>query len=333
MKLKSLLFLFLVVYLPYAEARRGQISQEEYQRIKENGPWYTGPLLAPSGSIAPLGDLNIEPYVNYFVYTGNYDKNWAPHSEPNFYSVNPQAYIQAGLTSFMDVTIIPQFFYNQTEGVSSTVFGDLAAGLAFQLLYSEKESWLPSIKLILKETFPTGKYQKLSPHKKETDLGGLGSFVTQAGLAFQKGFKLSDNQNLSSRFYFAFSIPSKVPVQGFNAYGGSFDTKGTVYPGSYFTGILGLEFSLTKNWVFALDIDYLYYNRTRFSGEKGHLTTGEIAFTSFTSINQISLAPAIEYNFSTNLGIIAGSWFTVAGRNALRFASGIIALNYYFSSE
>ncbi len=44
---------------------------------------------------------------------------------------------------------------------------------------------------------------------------------------------------------------------------------------------------------------------------------------------QFSIAPAIEYNWNANIGIIFGSWFTLAGKNSTQFTSGVFAFNYY----
>jgi hypothetical protein len=48
------------------------------------------------------------------------------------------------------------------------------------------------------------------------------------------------------------------------------------------------------------------------------------------STSLLTLAPAIEYNFTQTIGVIVGSWFTLKGRNANRFVSAAAALNYYF---
>ena len=45
---------------------------------------------------------------------------------------------------------------------------------------------------------------------------------------------------------------------------------------------------------------------------------------------QLSLAPAIEYNFNENWGVIAGPWFTVAGKNSSAFIVGMLAINIYY---
>jgi hypothetical protein len=92
---------------------------------------------------------------------------------------------------------------------------------------------------------------------------------------------------------------------------------------------VGLEYSLTRNWVLATDVLNTYTNKTWFKGRPGVTASGEPAGIGMHSSNRISLAPAIEYNFSDLFGIIAGCWFTVAGRNSGDFVSGVIAFNWY----
>ncbi|MGB7496511.1 MAG: hypothetical protein WBR26_03835 [Candidatus Acidiferrum sp.] len=45
---------------------------------------------------------------------------------------------------------------------------------------------------------------------------------------------------------------------------------------------------------------------------------------------QTLLAPAIEYNFSAHVGIIAGAEFSVAGRNTSSYIAPQIALSISF---
>lgn len=45
------------------------------------------------------------------------------------------------------------------------------------------------------------------------------------------------------------------------------------------------------------------------------------------NLYELSLAPAIEYNFSENIGIIGGCWFTVEGANTPYFFSSVIQLD------
>ncbi len=120
-------------------------------------------------------------------------------------------------------------------------------------------------------------------------------------------------------------------MKGFNIYGGGYKTRGKVYPGNAFSAILSFEFTFNEHWVFALDNVYTHANKIRFSGNPGFLVPDLVPSTvGGPSTEQLSFAPAIEYNFSSHLGMIAGSWFSAMGRNSLEFRSGIISVIYVF---
>jgi hypothetical protein len=46
---------------------------------------------------------------------------------------------------------------------------------------------------------------------------------------------------------------------------------------------------------------------------------------------QVGLAPAIEYNFSDEVGLIAGSWFTILGRNSYQIVSAIASVTFFLN--
>jgi hypothetical protein len=96
-----------------------------------------------------------------------------------------------------------------------------------------------------------------------------------------------------------------------------------VHPGNTFSSGVGIEVSMTQRWVLATDIVYKMQARTKFQG-----TTVAPVGGGFS--DQLSLAPAIEYNWSPNLGAIVGAWFSVYGRNSPQFASGVCSLTYTF---
>ena len=296
--------------------------------IDSSLPWLVGPLIAPTGVVVPKGHYTIQPFFYILVNTGMYSPNWRPQSTPNFYNASLQFQGIFGMTPWMDFQMNPIVLYNNTQGQSSTCFGDLPLGFDFQLLSDKKCKWFPGIKLGLIETFPTGKYQKLSPKKLDTDEGGLGSFSTQIDLVFYKVYHLSGLHFLSMTMALQYTLYAPVHVKGFNSYGGGFKTRGTVYPGTNVTAILSFEYTFNKNWVFSIDNVYLHSNKTRFSGNPGFTDSGSQAIVGNPSLEQLSFAPAIEYSFNANWGIIAGSWFSAAGRNALVFQSGIISFMY-----
>jgi hypothetical protein len=294
-------------------------------------PWLTGPLIAPIGAIVPYGDFEIESYIYFTTNTGTYNSHWhSVSAEHNFYSLNPQFLCFFGLTPWMDINIVPQFFANWTHGQHSVVFGDLQAALDFQLLDPGYTPYFPGIKFFVRETFPTGPYQRLNPKKLLTDQGGAGTFATSLGLVLYKVYHFGGHYFLSTTYNATYTITTPVHVRGFNTYGGGHGTHGHVLPGNTSQFIVSFEFTLSQNWVLALDNVYTHVNATRFYGTVGTTAPGTPATVGGPSSEQISFAPAIEYNFSSHFGIEAGCWFSAWGRNSTEFRSAVINFDYTY---
>jgi hypothetical protein len=103
-----------------------------------------------------------------------------------------------------------------------------------------------------------------------------------------------------------------------------------VLPGNNLQGIASFELSLSKNWALALDNVYTHTDTTQFFGTPGITFDGELSKDKNPSIEEFSMAPAIEYNFSSHFGMIAGCWFSVCGRNSTEFRSGVINIDYTY---
>lgn len=290
-------------------------------------PWLTGPLIAPAGTVISKGQMDIESYLFVTTNTGIYDEHWHAQSQPNFCTINPLLLSYFGITEWMDFQFDPQIIYNISQGESSVHFGDLILGFDFQVFPADKSKWFPGIKIAVTESLPIGKYQKLNPKKLNTDSSGSGSFETHLQLVFYKAYHIKNLHYLSMTFAFEYEISAPVHVKGFNTYGGGHGTRGKAYPGNELNIILSFEYSLTQHWVLALDNVYTHQDKTRFRGNSG-IIAGTPASVGGPSSEQLSFAPAIEYNFNSAWGIIAGAWVTAIGRNSAEFRSGVIALNY-----
>ncbi len=294
-------------------------------------PWLTGPLIAPTATVVPKGQEQIQYYLYMTTNTGDYNNHWQSHSQPNLLSVNPQIICIFGLTEWMDIQITPQALYNFSQGKSSLHLGDTPIGFDFQLYPADNtSSWAPGVKFTLREIFPTGNYQHLHPSKKGTDLSGAGSFGTNGGLIFYKVYHLKNLHYLSTQLTLCGTVFAPVHVKGFNNYGGGYHTHGKIHPGVFTMAIFSFEYTFNQNWVFALDSVYVHTNRNHFSGAPGVTSTGVPASVGNPSSEQISFAPALEYNFSEEFGIIAGAWVTAWGRNSTQFRSGVINFNFNY---
>lgn len=293
-------------------------------------PWLTGPLLAPAGETVPQGHVNIETYMFYTDDYGIYNSRSKITHIPVATSLSPTLDFSYGLTSWMDMDIVAPYYFNSSEGAHSNGIGDMGLGVGFQILKDKPGAWMPSLRLTLQETFPTGSFKNLDPNDNGSDAMGAGAYQTNVSANFQKGFQFGNGKYLSSRLSFSYTLPTYANVSSFNAYGGVANTHGQVKLGSVFTTDLGLEYTLTRHWAPALDIVYTTNQKNNFSGNPGTTSSGLPANMSFESGESLSLAPAMEYNFNEHVGVIAGSWFSVYGHNKPSFVSGVAALNLYF---
>lgn len=306
-------------------------AEELHEPEVAAGPWFTGPLIAPLGVVVPYGDVAVRSYLYFIAETGAYGQDWqSVGGEENFYTLTAQFQCFFGLTPWCDLNIIPRFFYKTTSNQHFFYPGDLTAGLDFQLMKEDATPYFPGIKFAIREIFPTGNFQYFHPRKLLTDETGEGTFSTQFDLVFYKIFHWRDSCWLSMTWSAQYTIHMPAHVHGFNTYGGGFGTDGKVLVGSDFQGILSFELSLNQNWAFALDSVYRHGDSAQFFGMPGIAFTGTFAEVGRASFEQLSFAPAIEYNFSKSLGVIVGCWFSAAGRNSPVFRSGVVNFQYVY---
>ncbi|MBM3201696.1 MAG: hypothetical protein FJZ56_04730, partial [Chlamydiae bacterium] len=289
-----------------------------FATVDIDAPWFTGPLICPSPHVVPQGHFNLEPYIFYNNIVGSYDNSWKYHAADNIVSnLNFQAVTQIGLLPRMDLTIVPQFYYNLNyDPKNPWAFGDLSMKIGIQLISGSHLGGIPSVKITLGENFPLGKYQFLDDDMGGTDAYGGGSYGTTLGLVAGRLFHFSGAHYLATRGALEATVFSGVNLRGKNAYGGDATTNGKFHPGGLFNLILGGEFSITKHLVLALDVVNVYSLKSTFHG-----TTIEPVGNTKESY-QLSFAPALEWNFTANVGIIGGVWLTAIGANSSAFING-----------
>ena len=162
-------------------------------------PWFTGPIVAPSGYTVKPGHVNIQPFLFINANTGTYNPHWHVESAPNFYNTNFRVQTKVGICDWLDIQCVPQGYYKATQGEHAFAFGDLPMTLNIQLLNSKKEDPWPAIKLGLRVNVPSGKYQKLDPKKLQTDVGGNGNWEPGPVLTMSKLWMLYDIHAIEAR--------------------------------------------------------------------------------------------------------------------------------------
>jgi hypothetical protein len=297
-------------------------SDEPVQKPSESSyePIFAGTLLALfPNNIAP-GDCLVEPYLFAGNVNGIYNSEWE-HKHPFKYFESKLLFlVETGITSWLDIALTVNENYSVSKGRKSFHFGDTQLALGFQILTGNPNTAVPDFRILLFESFPTGKYQHLDPRKNMADVTGSGAFETWITAIIRKIIYLTPRQPISINLNLGYDFPSRVHVKGFNYYGGDVKANGSILPGQQFIGNLGLEYSLTVNWIIGLDIRYVHQNTSHSNHKNIHLSSSE----------EFSLAPCIEYNPSTNFSLEAGVWFSIAGRNNLAFTNGVLTVAWVF---
>ncbi|WP_420420724.1 hypothetical protein [Simkania sp.] len=293
------------------------------------GPWFTGPLLVPAAECNPKGDTSWQPYIFVNNTFGEYDSHWHRQNTPNTWSVTPLIDVTYGLSSFIDIEAVASFVYNYSQGSSAVRLTDWSLFLGFQPLRDTPGTWEPNLRITLQQVFPFGQYKHLNPKKNGTDGTGRGAYQTGVNFTFDKAFHYATNKYFSIRWSLGYLFAFPVHIDGLSVYGGAPDTSGKVFPGQTFIGYLSGEVQITQNWAFACDTEYLITRHDRFSGKPG-TEDGEKALVGNPFSVSISIAPAIEYSYSENFGLIGGVWFSLAGKNASQFFGGVfsVVINY-----
>ncbi len=303
-------------------------AESQFKKSKEMfNPWYTGPLVTPSASMMPPGQANIQPYLfisgNYAAFNKDRESIALPS---NSYQMQVIAPMQMGVTPSTDFVFSPGAVMNWSQNQNGGGFSDLGASYGFSIF--KETLYIPKFKFTISQKFPTGKYKNLSTNGLNLNATGGGSYQTQFCFTAGKVIWWTYPHPMNIRLFFGYNMGTVVNVKNFNAYGGGFGTKGRVRIGNTFTTDLGLEVSLTQRWVAALDVIYTASNATKFHGNPGLNKDGTPASVGNPYNDNLSLAPAIEYNFSESLGILWGVQFSVYGRSSANFVNGQFSVTY-----
>jgi hypothetical protein len=297
--------------------------------------WWTGPMLAPSAATLPRGHFLIEPYLYDVIVVGRYDREGVRRSAARSNGFGSLAYVLYGLVDRVTVGMIPTVGYNTIDGGPSSSgvgLADLTLQGQYRLSQFHESRWIPTTSIVVQETFPTGKYDRLGD--RPTDGLGGGAYTTTLALYSQTYFWLPNGRILRTRLDVSQSFSSSVKIQDVSVYGTGEGFRGQAKPGNSFFADVSFEYSLTRSFVVALDVTYRHTGNTRVTGynisvPRGARNRPSIELDSGYS-DELGLAPAIEYSWSSNLGVLLGVRVIAAGRNTAATVSPAVAINMVY---
>lgn len=322
------LFAWLAITAGMSAAQQTQLDAAVVHQALDDA-WWTGPMLAPSAATLPRGHFLVEPYLYDVIVQGRYDQNGARQSAPSENGFGSLTYMLYGLTNGFTVGLIPTGGYNQvSDGPSSSGIGmgDLTIQGQYRLTQFHEGSRIPAMSFALQETLPTGKYDQLGEHL--SDGMGSGAYSTTLAVYSQTYFWLPNHRILRMRLDVSQGFPNEVKLRDASVYGTSAGFRGNAKPGNSLFADLSSEYSVTRRWVLALDTAYRRNGNTRVSGNNILTSTPTpVAFNTGPS-DSFALAPAVEYSWKHNIGILLGTRLIVAGHNTAATISPAIAINY-----
>jgi hypothetical protein len=297
------------------------------ERESRDDAWWTGPLLAPSAASLPQGHALIEPYVFDIVTTGRIDHSGAHHPAPADQEVGSLTYVLYGLTDRLTIGMIPRFFYLDPAGApnsSGVEVGDLTLQAGYGLTRYQEGSYVPALAFVVDETLPTGRYDRLGG---ASDGVGAGAYATGISVYSQDYFWMPNGRILRTRLDFTYTVSSSANVQGASVYATGAGFYGRAYPGDGVTVDAAGEYSMTRNWVLAVDVVYQYNANTLL---RGSVPGSPVLQTDSGSSYSLGFAPGIEYNWSARAGVLLGVRIISIGRNIATTVTPALAVNLVF---
>ena len=273
--------------------------------------WWTGPMLAASAGTLPRGHVLVEPYL-YNVMT--------PHGN----EYGSLTYLLYGVTDRLTAGLTPTFDYTTVSGglgSSGVARGDTTLIAQYGLSRFHVGSAMPATAVMLEETVPTGRYDNLGS-RPGNGIGG-GAYTTSLGLNTQTYVWLPNRRILRLRLDTMESFSRSVPLQGVSVYGTDANFSGHANPGNTLLVDAAGEYSATRNWVPALDVTYRYAANTALVNAAG-------AVTNLGAQAGFGVAPAIEYSWASNWGVLLGTRFALKGRNVTASTTPAIAINFVY---
>jgi hypothetical protein len=300
----------LVVTMSGSATAADSADVERWSAAIQSARW-TGPMLASNAETLPQGHIYTEPYFYDAIAGGDHH----PGSS-GFY--------QYGLLDELTVGLQPSFATGTNRLGDGMAVGDFKLLSQLRLTHFTPDHRVPTIAIALNELLPTGKHDDLAPDEEGH---GSGSFGTEVGINAQQYFLLNNGRLLRARLNVLKSFYYGAGVTGRSVYGTGADFRGHVRPGSKTTLIGAVEYSLTNEWVLALDVEFDRWDRTTIRGRNGD---APLERRTIPASWNVGFAPAVEYNWSSTTGALLGVWIVPKGHNTSASVTPAIAISRFW---
>ncbi|HEY5850513.1 MAG TPA: hypothetical protein VIT62_07080 [Lysobacter sp.] len=285
---------------------------------------FTGPLVSSSPPL-PKGMLNVEPYLINTQTVGLYDNEGDRHDVDGVADDWQIAVpIQYGATDRLTLGVSLNASYAPDHGSQRHVVAGDTRLFASWRLAQGTGAHRPALTLSLRQNLTTGQHDRLETRRNPVATGS-GANTTTLALDGQAFFL--PRGRLRGRAGVAWRLPgSRAGLHGESAYRTQTGFEGNAELGHGVVANLGAEYSINPSWALATDLVYEYDDDVRVRGRTGQ---AQVDLT-LPSSWRVSIAPAAEYHWSDNTGMIFGALVSLDGRNSAAIVSPQVAINMVF---
>lgn len=288
--------------------------------------WYTGGLTSPSPAF-PKGMFGSEPYLIGSLPAGSYNGKGSIVPGTHSKGISNVEFMKGAITNHLSIQMQPGYSYsspNRKGGRGSGVeFDDLPIDFEYRLT----KDYSPSLSLDLGFQAPSGNYSNLT----DTSQGvGSGAWTLRYGAIFQMVRPFFRHQMRLRVWAMGRTPVTSAHLKNINSYTGDVagmglqGFRGNAHPGPYGNNGFSMEFGITRELLVACDFFQNWASSTRISGYNSNTHTRVNGHTGWSE--SYNVGPALEYNFTGDLGAIIGATLPVAGHNTSRTISPQLAI-------
>lgn len=295
---------------------------------------FTGPLLTPGPAVVPQGEFFAQAYWIYSRTRGVYDDRGDRHTlDAHDSSQLLSLLLSGGITDRLTGELVLNGSRSAQGAQHSDGYriGDSAARLRYQLRAGDALTGGMALAAMLSQSLATGRHDRLG----ENTFNGQGAGVYRTGLSLlgQQVLWMPNGRPLRWRWQTSWSpSPGSVSVVGRSVYGTEPSFRGTLDAGAAVSGALGLEYSINRSWVLALDLTA--------STQSGSMLQGSVADASGqrkmlrqngSRSPAFTIAPAVEYIVNDQIGVLLGVQASLpGGRNSASYVSPQVSMTMTF---
>ncbi|QDH14980.1 hypothetical protein E3E11_02865 [Oecophyllibacter saccharovorans] len=269
--------------------------------------WATGPLYALFPALDEAGQVVFEPYTQFSVPRGSFGpKGHRDPHDPSQASVQAYWFFNYAITDHLTVATYPTWGYSWGghQKASSVEFQDLPVDFEYRFT----DTYAPSLTAYLGFVAPTGHFSNLRNPANGVGAGVWSIHYALEGLMTFPFFKHALN------VYFwgeEWQPVSTARLHNVSVYGTDHGFRGHAHVGANGDAGASFEFGITREFLFAID---MYQSWGASTVTRGH-QDGVHQYDRTGWSTSFNLAPALEYNWNPNWGVIMGVIVPTMGHN------------------